>query len=58
MGSGWTLLSSFMLRVAIDPPPRSRTGRIESTAPMRCPPIRTSLPGTSWAALGTWALSW
>ena len=57
MGSGWTLLSSFIVRIAIAPPPRCRTGLTESTAPTRWPPIRTSLPGTRFAALGTWALS-
>ena len=57
MGSGWTLLSSFIVRIAIAPPPRCRTGLTKSTAPTRWPPIRTSLPGTRFAALGTWALS-
>ena len=35
MGSGWTLLSSFIVSMAVVVPPGCRTGRIESTAPTR-----------------------
>ncbi len=33
-------------------------GVIFETAPTRVPPIFASLPATSWAALGTSALTW
>jgi hypothetical protein len=39
-------------------PSSRRSTSIESTEPTREPPIRTSLPRTRFAALGTSAVSW
>ena len=58
LGSGSTALSSFIDSSAVTRPLPWFFGVIFSTTPMRAPPMRTSLPLTSCAALGTSALSW
>ncbi len=58
LGSGPASLSSVSPSTAITVPSRSVLGVILVTAPTREPPILTSLPTTSWAALGTSALTW
>jgi hypothetical protein len=55
-GSGSTARSSFIPITATLEPSSRRLVVIESTAPTRAPPIRTSLPLTSAAALGASSL--
>ena len=55
-GSPSTDLSSFSESAAVVEPFPWEIGLISSTTPTRTPPIRTSLPGTSASALGTWAV--
>jgi hypothetical protein len=56
-GSGIWSRSSLRPSTAMLEPSSLRWVVIESTVPTRAPPIRTSLPRTSAAALGTSALS-
>ena len=58
LGSGSTARSSFMPMTATLEPSSRRRVVIVSTAPTRAPPMRTSLPLTSAAALGASTLSW
>ena len=55
-GTGSTCLSSLRLSRAVDSPVSDGTGVISSITPTRAPPMRTSLPFTRFAALGSWAL--
>ena len=57
LGSGSTARSSLSPTTATLEPSSWRWAVIESTAPTRVPPIRTSLPLTRFAALGAWSLS-
>ena len=57
LGSGLTLVWSFIVSSAVTEPSLWRLGSIVLTTPTREPPIRTSLPLTRLAALGTSALS-
>jgi hypothetical protein len=57
-GSGPASLSSVRVSTAITVPSSSVLGLIFVTAPTREPPILTSLPTTSCAALGTSASTW
>ena len=57
-GSGPASLSSVSVSTAITRPSSSVLGLISVTAPTREPPILTSLPTTSCAALGISALTW
>jgi hypothetical protein len=56
-GSGSTLVSSFSLRSAEVEPFSAWTTSIALRVPTRAPPIRTSLPRTRPAALGTCAVT-
>ena len=56
-GSGLTWRSSLRASTATVEPSRRRSAVIDSTVPTRAPPMRTSLPRTRLAALGTCALS-
>ena len=56
-GSGLTLVSSFRSSFAETVPLLFWMGVILSTTPARKPPIRTSLPRTRLAPLGTSAVS-
>ncbi len=58
LGSGATARSSLRPMTATLVPFSSRLVVILSTAPTRVPPMRTSLPLTSAAALGVSSLSW
>ena len=55
-GIGSTSRSSFRLRAALSSPSSVCSGSIDSTAPTRTPPTRTSLPGTRVLASGTWTV--
>jgi hypothetical protein len=57
-GSGDTLRSSVRSSTAIVLPSSWRSASMPSTKPTREPPMRTSLPTTRLAALGTSARSW
>ena len=57
-GSGATSRSSVRSSTAIVEPSSCRWAEMSSTKPTRVPPIRTSLPTTRFAALGTSARSW
>ena len=56
-GSGETLRSIVSVSTAIVLPSSRRSASMPPTKPTREPPIRTSLPTTRLAALGTSALS-
>jgi hypothetical protein len=58
LGRGATARSSFSPITATLVLSSRRLAVIESTAPTRVPPMRTSLPLTSAAALGASSLSW
>ena len=58
LGSGLTPRSSLRPISATLVSFSSRFALIESTAPTRVPPIRTSLPLTRLAALGDSSVSW
>jgi NAD(P)-dependent dehydrogenase (short-subunit alcohol dehydrogenase family) len=56
-GSGLTVVSSLSVSSALTEPSSAVTGVMSVTAPTRVPPMRTSLPLTRLAALGTRVLS-
>ena len=56
-GSGLTVVSSLSVSSAVTEPSLAVTGVMSVTAPTRVPPMRTSLPLTRLAALGTRVLS-
>jgi hypothetical protein len=56
-GSGLTVVSSLSVSTALTEPSLAVTGVMSVTAPTRVPPMRTSLPLTRLAALGTWVFS-
>ena len=56
-GSGLTVVSSLSVSSALTEPSLAVTGVMSVTAPTRVPPMRTSLPLTRLAALGTRVLS-